>query len=145
MNAGNDVRQQFRTIQRSPFTGCGLAQFEHHRQARCPAAVALRSAMTQAHRRERALDRVRGPQVNPLLGWEVVERQQRDPILLQAGHRLRVLRRVQFDEPIERPIRVGPRRRHPDLVEHRRIEQLILKEKPKCINNYKSYQKNTKC
>jgi hypothetical protein len=74
--------------------------------------------MPQPHRRERAFDRVRRPQMQPMLGREVVERQQHVPILLQAIRRAGVLRTEHLAERVERRFGRRPRRRHPDRVQH---------------------------
>ena len=47
--------------------------------------------MSQPHRGERRLDRVRGPQVRPVLRLVVVEAEEDFSVLLEARHRLRVL------------------------------------------------------
>jgi len=54
-----------------------------------------------AHRGERAFDRIRAPQVLPMLGWEVVEGEQRIAILGQAFDRLVVFRSVALRESVE--------------------------------------------
>ena len=69
----------------------GLHQFEGHRQAGHAAAGAFGFAGPQSHRRERAFDRVAGAKMLPVLGGEVVERQQFILILQQAFDRLGIL------------------------------------------------------
>src|SRR4051812_34633302 len=59
-----------------------------------------------ADRRERAFDRVRGAQVLPVLGGEVVEGEQRIAVLHQARDRLVVLDPVGLDEA--RPFQAVP-------------------------------------
>ena len=93
------------------------AELEHHRQAGHTAAVALGPPVTQSHRRERALDRVGRPQMPPVLGREVVERQQHVAVFGQTCHGLRELRLVVRRKVIERRVRILSRRRHPDLVQ----------------------------
>jgi hypothetical protein len=74
-NAGDDVWQQFCAVQGSPAFRRRLHEPIDHRQARFSRAVAFGLAMPLAHRGERALDRVRRAQVQPVLSWEVIERQ----------------------------------------------------------------------
>ena len=54
----------------------GLDQLERHRDAGGPGAGALGDPLAQPDGGEGRLDRVRGAQVDPVLGGEVVERQQ---------------------------------------------------------------------
>src|SRR5215510_3972248 len=70
-----------------------------------------------AHRRERALDRVRRPQMLPVLGGKVVEGEQRVAIFFQTGGRLLVFQRVALDESVERGKGVHFRLGHPDLLQ----------------------------
>ena len=88
-------------VESSPALLGRLSEFEHHGQARSSGAVAFGAAMAQADRGERAFDGVGRPQVAPVLGGEVVERQQLVAIFLQAFARLGVLRGVLFQEVIE--------------------------------------------
>jgi hypothetical protein len=53
----------------------GLKQFEDHRECRLVGQAALRSDGAVAHGGEGAFDGVGRPQVFPVLGREVVERQ----------------------------------------------------------------------
>ena len=69
-----------------------------------------------AHRGERAFDRIRAPQVLPMLGWEVVEGEQRIAILGQAFDRLVVFRRVAVREGVESRDGLALRFCHPDVV-----------------------------
>ena len=64
---------------------------------------------------EHALDRVGRPQVVPVLGREVVERQQRVPVLGQAGDRLLVLGPILLGERRDGCLRRRPVRRVPNL------------------------------
>ena len=66
---------------------------------------------------KRALDRVRGPQVPPVLGGVVVERGQRDPVAVELGERLRVLGAELLAEDLERLLGVLAGWRFDDLVE----------------------------
>src|SRR5262245_44016834 len=55
--------------------------------------------------------------VFPVLGWEVVERQERVSILAQAVGRLLVFWRVALDEGVERQLGGGLGFGHPDLLQ----------------------------
>src|SRR5688572_14006949 len=92
-----------------------LEQQRQHRGARDTALGAI-AAMTDG--RERRLDRVRGPQVHPVLGRKVIEGEQRGTVLLQALGRLRVLRLKGRKKTVEGELSLTTRRRHPDLVQH---------------------------
>ena len=74
--------------------------------------------MPQSNRREGRLDWIRRADVNPVLSREVVEGQQDVSILVQAPRGLGILGLIHFDKRIECGLGVGPRRRHPDLVQH---------------------------
>src|SRR5206468_1423153 len=71
-----------------------------------PGARALRHALAQSDRRERRLDHVRGPEMLPVLGGEVEEREQDIGVLLRRRDGLRVLRAVLGGEPRNRLARL---------------------------------------
>src|SRR6056297_251576 len=73
--------------------------------------------MTEANRGEGRFNRVARSEMAPVLGREVVERQQHFSVLLQALTSLRVLGFVLLHEFIECLLCVGLRRRLPDFVE----------------------------
>jgi len=108
-------------------TGCGhrddasflraLEQFEDHRERGPVRQTALRSDRVMAHSGEGAFDGFGGPQVFPVLGWEVVESQQRVAILAQAVGRLLVFQRVALHEGVERQLGGGLGFGHPDLLQ----------------------------
>ena len=83
-----------KTVELAPMSFGLLCQLEHHHQRRHAGAAAFRLTGPMPHRRERRLDRIRRPQMNPVLGREVVERQQHVPVLRQAFDRVRVLRKI---------------------------------------------------
>src|SRR3954452_7954294 len=60
---------------------------------------------------------IRRAQVFPMLGREVVERQQRVSIFAQAVGRLLVFQRVALDEGVERQLGCGLGFGHPDLLQ----------------------------
>ena len=73
--------------------------------------------MSQANRGEDAFDGVGRPQVNPVFGREVIERQQHVAIFLQTLHGLGVLGAISFQEGVEGLISSGAGRHHPDLMQ----------------------------
>ena len=66
-------------------------QLVDHRQHGLSTHTTLGSVRPVANRGKGRLDRVRRPDVHPVLHREVVEGQQSLPVLLQASNRLRVL------------------------------------------------------
>jgi hypothetical protein len=76
----------------------------------------VRSDRAVAHGRERALDRVRGPQMFPVLCREVVERREDVAILGQAIDGLLAIRAVGVHEHVECDERVLLGLGHPDLL-----------------------------
>src|ERR1700731_565252 len=77
-------------IETTPAFLCALDQFEDHRERGPVRQTALRSDGAVAHGGEGAFDGVGRPQAFPMLGREVVESEQRVPILAQAVGRLLV-------------------------------------------------------
>ena len=63
----------------------GLDELEDHRGRGLVREAALRSDRAVSHRGERAFDRIRAPQVFPMLGGKVIEGEQRIAILGQAS------------------------------------------------------------
>ncbi len=60
-------------IEFAPVLGRGMGELEHHHQAGLPVSIPLGASVTQANGREGAFNGVGGPQVSPMLRWEVVE------------------------------------------------------------------------
>src|SRR5215471_11792861 len=105
------------TVETAPVPLRLLDELEDHGERGLVRKAALRANGAMAHRRERALDRVRRPQMLPVLGGEIVEGEQRVAIFLQTGGGLRVFRRVALDEGVERGEGLGLRLGHPDLLQ----------------------------
>ena len=118
-DAGDDVGEELRSVQRPPSFLSRERELEDHRQARHSTPATLGLGRAQSHRRECRLDRIRRAQVDPVLGGEVVERQQGVTIFVEARRRRRVLSAEGLEEEIERLAGVLPRRGHPDVVQHR--------------------------
>ena len=116
-NSSDDVGQVFGTVQQSPSLRSRFHELIDHRQAGSAGAVALGLAVPQPHGGERALDGVGGPQVNPVLGREVVERQEHVAIFLQAFDRFGVLGTIRFQEGVEGLLGLHLLLGHPDLME----------------------------
>ena len=73
--------------------------------------------MTKPDRREGGFNRIGRPQVAPVLGWEVVERQQHVAVSFQAVTGRSVLRTVLFQERIKCLVRIRLRFGLPDFVQ----------------------------
>jgi hypothetical protein len=70
-----------------------------------------------AYRCKHALDRVRGSKVLPVLGGEIVEREQGAAVLGEAVGGLCVFEPISFDERVEYGFGGGLRLGRPDLVQ----------------------------
>lgn len=75
------VGEQLGAVQEPPAPLSGLHQLEDHGEARLSRAVSFGAAMPQSDRGERALDGIGRAQVTPVLGREVVEREQHVAVL----------------------------------------------------------------
>jgi len=89
----------------------------NHGQHRVSCHTVLGLIGAVANRAECGLDRIRGAQMDPVLGREIVKGQQAVAVLLQALSRLRILGLIGGDKAIERPPGVFPGLGHPDLVQ----------------------------
>lgn len=75
LNSLDDVVEELGAVEQPPSFGRGLHQLVDHREAGQATPVALGPSMPPSHRSERALDGIGRPQVLPVFGREVVERQ----------------------------------------------------------------------
>jgi hypothetical protein len=75
--AGTDERDQVRAVDRAPAVLGGLDELERHCQSGGPGARPAGDLRAVPDPSEGRLDRVRGAQVDPVLGGEVVDREQR--------------------------------------------------------------------
>ena len=80
----NELGQLVVAIKSTPTFLCSIDELEHHRERRLVREAALRADRAVPHGGESALDRVRGPQVFPVLGREIVEGEQGLAIFCQA-------------------------------------------------------------
>ena len=64
---------QVRRVYSSPAGLRGLDELERHRHSGCPGTWSLGDPLAKPHGREHRLDRVRRPQVDPVLGGPAVE------------------------------------------------------------------------
>jgi hypothetical protein len=92
-------------------------ELEHHRERRLIREAALRADCAVPHGGKGALDRVRGPQVFPMFGGEIVEGEQGLAILCQAFGGLVVFHLVGCDEGVERGFGILAGRGHPDFLQ----------------------------
>ena len=96
------VGDELVAVEASPALLRALEQLVGHRERGGLRAGALRDAGAQADGREARLDRIRGPQMAPVLGGIVIERRQRLPVAIELRERLRVLRAVLLAKHLER-------------------------------------------
>src|SRR5712691_10170379 len=75
-NAGAYEGQQLGCVQLAPGALGSEQQFERHREPRRARACPLGDTLAQLDGREGGLDRVRRSQVFPVLGRQIVEREQ---------------------------------------------------------------------
>ena len=105
------------SVEAAPTVLCPLGELEDHGERRLVGEASLGSHGTVSHGGECAFDGVGCPQVLPMLGGKVVERQQRFAILGQACSRLFVFDGVGLDEGVEGVVCVAPGLGHPDVLE----------------------------
>src|SRR3954453_15190071 len=102
----NELGQLIVAIEPTPAFLRSIDQLEHHRQRRLVREAALRADRAVSHGGKGAFDRVRGPQVFPVFGREIVKREQDLAILRQAIGGLLVFQLVGGDEGVERSLGV---------------------------------------
>ena len=100
-DALDHLREPLGAVQPAPVALGSLGELEDHRQRGLPRQAALGLGGAQPDGGEGALDRVRRPDVLPVLGREVIEGEQHLPVLRQAGRGLVVLGPVLGDEAVE--------------------------------------------
>ena len=113
----NELGQLVVAIEPAPAFLSRLDELEHHRERRLIRQAALRADRAVTHGGKGALDRVRGPEVFPVFGREIVECEQGLAILCQALGGLFVFQLVGCDEGVERGLGVLARLGHPDLLQ----------------------------
>jgi hypothetical protein len=79
-DAADDLGKMFGAVEAPPLLLGTLAQPEDYGQRGLARQAALGLLGAQAHSGEGRFDRVCGPDVLPVLGWEVVEGQQDIPV-----------------------------------------------------------------
>lgn len=89
--AGPDEGDEVGAVDGPPAGLGGLDELEGHGEAGGSGAGALGDLCSEPDRGEGRLDRVGGPQVDPVLGGEVEERQQRLKVVDDLGDRFRLL------------------------------------------------------
>src|SRR5262245_41224087 len=105
------------TIETAPTFLRRFDKLEDHGERGAVRQTALRSNRAVTHGCECAFDGVRGPQMLPMLGREVVESQQRTTILAQTFSCFIVFHLVALDEGIERRLGVSLGLGHPNLLQ----------------------------
>ncbi|MCP1838606.1 hypothetical protein ACVIHI_000031 [Bradyrhizobium sp. USDA 4524] len=107
-DTGDDLRRLICTFQSTP--GTLLEDPLCRQRAHGPNHPVL-------HGGKHALDRIGGPQMDPVLGREVVERQQNLLILEEAISSARLFGTVFLGEGFECKLRGDPARRHRDILQ----------------------------
>jgi hypothetical protein len=113
----DELRQLVVAIEAPPAPLGGLGEFEDHGERGLVGETSLGAHRAVADSRERAFDDVGRSQMLPVLGGEVVEREQRLTILGQAFDGLVVFDAPGFDEGVERGERIFLGLGHPDFLE----------------------------
>ena len=113
----NELGQLVVAIEPAPAFLRRIDQLEHHGERRLVREAALRADRAVPHGGKGALDRVRGPQVFPVFGGEIVEGEQGLAILCQALGGLIVFQLVGCDEGVERGLGVLAGLGHPDFLQ----------------------------
>ena len=86
----NELGQLVVAIEPAPAFLGGLDQLEHHRERRLIREASFRAGCAVPHGGKGAFERVRGPQVFPVFGGEIVEGEQGLAILCQTLGGLRI-------------------------------------------------------
>ena len=94
----DEFRQLAVAVEATPAFLCGLGELEDHGECGLVGETSLGADCAVADGRERAFDGVRGSQMLPVLGREIVEGKQRFAILGQALRCLIVFEAKGFDE-----------------------------------------------
>ena len=81
LEPSDDISEELISIELSPSCLGALAEFEDHRQHGVTRETAKTLGRSEPHCRGGGFDRVGGSQVGPVLGREVVGREQFGPIL----------------------------------------------------------------
>ena len=74
--SGADERHKVWRVDGPPPGLCSLHEFECHRYSCGPRSWSFGDALPESHGRKGRLDRVRGPQMDPVLGRVVIEREE---------------------------------------------------------------------
>ena len=118
-DAGMDQSDQFGAVDFPPSFLGGVEQLVGHHQATSPRPGTFRHLGSGPHRRKSRLDRVGGPQMGPVGGGEVVERQQHVPIVGQFGDCFGILVAIVGHELVDLCFGIGTGLRFVDLMDRR--------------------------
>ena len=105
------------SLETSPALFGSLRQLENHGDGGLVRETAPRSDRSMPNSRERALDRVCGSQVLPVLGGEIVEGEERVAVLGEAFDGFVVLNAIGFDERIQCNLGGLAGLRHPNVLQ----------------------------
>ncbi len=117
LHIGDEFWQQVSSVETSPRFLRALDELEHHGKGCFVRQTTFRTDRSMTDGRERAFDRIRGPQVFPMLGGKIIERQQYVAIFLEAGNGFVVFDSVKLDEVIEGRLGVVARLGHPNVLQ----------------------------
>src|SRR5215813_9695571 len=113
----DDFRQLVVAIEATPTSFRSLGELEDHGERSLVRETSFGAHGAVAHRGEQAFDDVRGAEMPPVLGREVVEGEQRVAILDQALDRLVVFDAPGLDEGVEGRKRILLCLGHPDFLQ----------------------------
>lgn len=117
LHIGDDFSQLVLSVETTPGFLCALDEFEHHGERGLVGQAALRADRSMTNGREGAFDRIRGPQMFPVLGGKIIECQQHVAIFFEAADSLVVFGFVKFDEMIKGRLGILARLGHPDVLQ----------------------------
>ena len=100
-NARDHLREPLGAVEPPPVPLGAFGELEDHRQHGLPRQAAFGLGGAQPDGGEGALDRVRRPDVLPVLGWRRVEGEQSVAVLRQADGRLVVLGPLLGDKAVK--------------------------------------------
>ena len=118
LHTSNDLWQLVVAVKATPGLLRAFDQLEDHGERGPVREASLRADRPVSDGREGAFDRIRRTQVLPMFGREVVEGEQRVPVLLEAFGGLLVFDGIGLVEGVERRLGVLPRFGHPDVLQH---------------------------
>jgi hypothetical protein len=101
LDALDELAEAAGAVESTPVALGRFGEFEDHSEGRLAGEAALGLGGPEPHGGEGAFDRIRAADVFPMFGGEVVEGEQRRPVLQQAVGGLVMLRPILVDEGVE--------------------------------------------